>query len=227
MAGRYFGPLTARPSPPLPDRQEPPQPDPRVATVESPGQPIAAIGYKRPDQYDKDDPVFDVIALMLFSGRTGLLYEEMVRDKKISLVARAGATFPDGRYPNLFVFTLAPAQGHTTEENQKALDELVERFKAKKADAETLARVKANARARVISRLDSNAGLASLLATYHASYGNWRKLFTAIDDLNKVTADDVQRVAQTYFIPANRTLVYSVQPQPRGPGDAASGGSRQ
>ena len=48
-------------------------------------------------------------------------------------------------------------------------------------------------------------------------YGDWRKLFTSIDDINKVTAEDVQRVARQYFTPANRTTVWLAQtPQPAG-----------
>ena len=33
----------------------------------------------------------------------------------------------------------------------------------------------------MIRRLDNNQGLAQLLATYHANFGDWRKLFTEID----------------------------------------------
>ena len=44
---------------------------PKRVDVASPSQPIMLIGYKRPDQYDKDDPVFDVISTILASGRTG------------------------------------------------------------------------------------------------------------------------------------------------------------
>ena len=71
----------AGPLPPLIHTVEPPQPGPKRAEVESPTQPLLFIGYKRPEQYDKDDPVFDVIAGLLASGRTGLLYRDMVRDK--------------------------------------------------------------------------------------------------------------------------------------------------
>ncbi len=55
MADRYFGPLPARPLPPPIHTDEPPQPGPSTAIVESPTQPLALIGYKRPNQYDKDD----------------------------------------------------------------------------------------------------------------------------------------------------------------------------
>jgi predicted Zn-dependent peptidase len=86
------------------------------------------------------------------------------------------------------------------------------RFAAKKIDAATLQRVKTQARAAVIRRLDSNAGLAASLAFDYGSYGDWRKLFTELDELDKVTAADVQRVARTCFVPQGRTLAYTVSP---------------
>jgi predicted Zn-dependent peptidase len=220
LAEKYFGPMPARPLPPLLHTTEPPQAGPKLAEVESPSQPLAFIGYKRPDQYSPDDPVFDIVSGILSSGRTGLLYKELVRDKQIALAAEAEDTFPGGKYPNLFVFFLAPAMGHTTAENEKAFYDLLERFKSGKVDAVTLARVKTKTRASLIRRLASNPGLASLLTAYYATYGDWRKLFTSLDDLDKVTADDVQRVARKYFVPERRTVAYLVAPK------QAAGGAR-
>jgi predicted Zn-dependent peptidase len=214
LAEKYFGPMEARPLPPLLHTAEPPQEGPKQAEVESLSQPLLFVGYKRPDQYSKDDPVFDVISHVLSGGRTGLLYKDLVRDKQIALEAEADDTFPGGKYPNLFLFFLAPAQGHTTAENEKAFYDVLEKFKAEKVDAATLARVKTKTRASLIRRLDSNPGLASLVTEYYATYGDWRKLFTSLDELNHVTADDVQRVAKECFVPDKRTVAYVAAPKP-------------
>jgi predicted Zn-dependent peptidase len=210
FAERYFGPLAKRPLPSARLTEEPPQPGPKEAEVDSPSQPLLVIGYKRPDQYSKDDPVFDILSEILSGGRTGLLYQVLVRDKKLALEAESADTFPDGKYPNLFLFFIAPALGHTVEENEKALSDLLTSFKGQTVDAQTLARVKTKARAAVIRRLDSNSGLASLLAANYAAYGDWRKLFTSLDDLDKVTAEDVQRVARQYLVTPSRTTAFTV-----------------
>jgi predicted Zn-dependent peptidase len=212
LAEKYFGRLPAGPLPPLVHTKEPPQEGPRQSQIESPAQPFDLIVYKRPDQYDKDDPVFDVISSILAGGRTGILYKEMVRDKQISLAAEAEASIPGSKYPNLFLFFVVPSLGHTIEENRKSLDDILERFKKEKVDADTLARVKTKTRASLIRRLDNNAGLAQLLTTYYVNYGDWRKLFTSLDDIDKVTADDVQRVARKYFILNARTEALNFQP---------------
>jgi len=134
------------------------------------------------------------------------------------VAAQAVATYPGGRYPNLFVFFVVPALGHTIEENEKALGDLLTEFEKQPVDAATLAQARTQARAAVIRRLANNSGLAELLTSYYMSYGDWRKLFTSIDDLNKVTAADVQRVARQYFLTANRTYAYTTAP--------AAGGGR-
>ena len=219
LAQKYFGRLPAGPAPPRVRTQEPAQEIERRVGVESPSQPLLMIGYKRPDQNHKDDPVFDVIGSILSSGRTGMLYKEMVRDKKISLAAMALPTFPQAKYPNLFLLFFVPTVGHTVEENEKAGYEILERLKKEKADQATLDRVKTKLRASLIRQLDSNSGLARQLASYYVSYGDWRKLFTGLEEINAVTADDVQRVARQYLIENTRTVAYTVKPKPEAKGE--------
>ena len=44
--------------------------------------------------------------MILSSGRTGLMYKDLVQDKKIALAAQAIGNFPGSRYPSLFTFVL-------------------------------------------------------------------------------------------------------------------------
>jgi len=212
MAEKYFSILPTGPLPSGPRTVEPPQKGERRLTVESPAQPFMAISYKRPDQTSKDDPVFDVLNEVLSGERTGLLYKELVRDQKIALAAGSQASFPGGKYPNLFLFFLVPNMGHTVEENEKACYKIIEKVKTDKVDEGTLNRIKTKVRADLIHRLDSNSGMAAALTSYYVAYGDWRKMFTGIDEIAKVTADDVQRVAKQYLIPDARTVVWIIPP---------------
>ncbi len=217
LADKYFGILPAGPTPSGPRTVEPVQKGEKRVQVESPAQPFMAIAYKRPNQNDHDDPVFDVLGEVLAGERTGLLYTELVRDKKISLGAFAEPSFPGGKYSNLFLFFLVPNRGHSVEENEQACYQIIEHLKTDKVTDETLNRIKTKMRASLIRRLDSNSGMAGALTSYSVNYGDWRKLFTSIDDINKVTADDVQRVAKQYLTAEARTVAYIVTPaKPRG-----------
>ena len=212
LADRYFGPIAAKPMPPFATTEEPPQNGPKNVALEMPAQPFTLIGYKRPGQYDKDDIALDLIQILLSQGRTGLLYDDLVRDKRLARQAVAMAATPDARYPNLFVFALIPAQGRTVEEVQRGLDDLLQRLRSAPLDPQSLARAKAQARANVIRRLSSNSELAAMLAFHSANYGDWRKLFASLDELDRLKAEDVQRVAARYFVATGRTTVYSVPP---------------
>jgi predicted Zn-dependent peptidase len=213
LADKYFSRLPAKPLPASLRTEEPPQAGPKRVAIETPSQPFLAIAYKRPDQRDKDDVVFDVISGILDSARTGLLYKELVRDKRIALAAMAAATFPGGKYPNLFLMYVVPNAGHSVEENEQAVYGIVERLKREKVDAETLARVKTKVRAGLIRRLANNPGMASQLTFYHVNYGDWRKMFTGLDEIDRVTADDVQRVARQYLVETTRTVAYTMAPR--------------
>jgi predicted Zn-dependent peptidase len=224
LASRYFSRLTKRPLPDPVVTVEPEQEGPKRVEVASPAQPMEFVAYHRPDQYDKDDPVFDVLSSLLSGGRTGMLYTDLVRDKKMALAAGAESEFPGGKYPSLFFFYLIPGLGHTAAENEKELDAVIANLKKEKVDVSALARVKTRTRAGLIRQLDDNAGLAQLLAAYYANYGDWKKLFTSIDDIDKVTVDDVQRVAREYFTSENRTVAVTYQPAE--PPAAQKGGAR-
>jgi predicted Zn-dependent peptidase len=213
LAEKYFGRLPAGPLPPLVRTVEPPQEGEKRVAVASPAQPFLAIGYKRPDQLSKDDAALDVLSDVLSGGRTGILYKELVRDKQIALAAASQPDFPSGKYPGLFLFFLVPASGHSLDENEKAAYAIIDRMKTQKIDAETLQRVKTKLRASLIRKLADNSGLAAELCSYSVVYGDWRKLFTELEDFDKVTADDVQRVAKTYLIDRTRTVAYTVAPQ--------------
>lgn len=212
LAEKYFGKFTGGPKPSrLPTKETPQMGEKRVA-VESPSQPVVAIGYKRPSALDKDDTVFDVLSSLLSSGRTSIMYKELVQDKKIALAAQAIANFPGAKLENLFVLFLVPNTGHTIEDCEKAAYEIVERMKKEPATEEQLKRVKTQIRAQLVRSLDSNTGMAQNLATTKALFGDWRVLFTQLDELDKITATDVMAAAKKYLTPKGRTVGFTVQP---------------
>ncbi len=212
LAEIYFGRWKPGPPPPAVRTVEPEQEGERRVEVESQSQPIVVLGYRKPSIYDPDRAVFDVISSVLSGGRTGWFYKEMVRDKQIALDAAGFPDFPGDKYPGLFVFYAAPTSGHTVAENEAAMYALIEKLKNEKVDEQTLTMIKTKNRAALIQKLQSNSGLAGELAGHHVLYGDWRQLFRALDEINKVTADDVQRVARNYFVKRTRTVAYLAAP---------------
>jgi predicted Zn-dependent peptidase len=222
LAEKYFGRLPARPKPEDLHTIEPPQVDERNVTIPEPSQPIYLEGYHRGDYRDKDDAVYDAISDLLSEGRTSRLYRSLVRDKKLAATAVGFTDFPGVKYPSLFGFYAVPVPGHTPAELQTAFKEEVERIKTQDVNDAELEMVKTRAKANLIRGLGENSGLAAQLAIYQARYGDWRELFYNIDRLQKVTKEDIRRVANSTFTPTNRTvaIVQTVAPAaaPGGPG---------
>jgi predicted Zn-dependent peptidase len=98
------------------------------------------------------------------------------------------------------------APGHTVDEVAQALRREIERLKVEPITPAELDRVTTQARAGVLRSLDSNEGMARLLAEYEVKTGSWRNLFKEVESLSTLTAADIQRVAKATFTPENRTV---------------------
>jgi len=208
LASAYFGRIPAGPAPERVWTTEPAQEGERRTTLHAQSQPVLVIGYHKPGINHADTPVFTAVQDVLAGGRTSRLYRSLVQEKKLAVAAGGFPGFPGDKYGNLFLFFSVAAAGKTNEENEKAMLEEIERLRAEPVSEEELARVKARARAQLVRQLGSNSGLAGALANYQVLTGDWRNLFRRLEAIDKVTPEDIQRVAQTYFSERNRTVGY-------------------
>jgi len=150
--------------------------------------------------------VFQAMSDILSSGRTSRMYRSLVRDEKIAAQTGAFPGYPGEKYPNLMLFFAIPAPGATNQQVQQAIREEIAKIQDEPVTDEELARVKTQAKANLIRGLASNQGLAIQLASAQARYGDWREIFRSVERIDKVTKDDIQRVAKATFVPNNRTV---------------------
>ena len=206
LAETYFGRIPGAPKPDPVETVEPPQPGQRRVVVEDPSQPWVVTGYHTPDINHADNAVFEAISDILGTGRTSRLYKSLVKEKKIAVNASAFQGFPGSKYPGLFVFFTTPARGHTTQECEEALSAEIERLKTERVSPQDLEKFKTRSRASVVRALASNRGLARQLTFYEVVTGDWRNLFKQLDEIDRVTAQDIQRVAREYFTSKNSVV---------------------
>jgi len=222
---KYFGRLP-KGTPPDPLRTiEPPQKSERTVVLHEASQPFYLEAYHKGSATDPDAPVYDLISGILSEGRTSRLYRSLVRDKKLAAAAFGFDGFPGDKYPNLFLFLAVPTPGHAATDLQEPLRAEIERLKNEDISADELQSVKTRRKAQVVRQLDSNSGLALQIALYQTRFGDWRRLFTELNDIDKVTPSDIRRVASAVFTPENRTVAMiestkkAAAPQTKG-GDA-------
>lgn len=211
LAEVYFGRYTARALPPEPTINEPPQTAPQEFSLALPSEPWYLEGYHRPSLNHPDHVIYGMIESLLVGGRTSRLYETVVDNAQVALDIGSLNGFPGDRYDNIFLVYGLTAPGHTPEEIGSLFAQELERLKQEPVSPEELDRVKTQARAGLLRSLDSNGGMASLLAEYQAKTGDWRNIFNNLKAIEAVSAADIQRVAQSLFRTENRTVGKLVQ----------------
>ncbi|MEY2985020.1 MAG: zinc protease [Cyanobacteriota bacterium] len=206
LAETYFGRFPKRPRPPQVSAVEPPQRQAKEITLTLPSQPWYFEGYHRPAVSDPDDAVYDVMATILSSGRTSRLYQSLVEQQQLALIAQGFNGFPGEKFPNLMMFYAQSAPGQDLDDVSQALHAEIERLKTEPVTQVELERAQNLLQASVLRSLDSNTGMAELLVKYQVRTGDWRNLFNQLQAIANVTPADIQRVAQQTFRPENRTV---------------------
>ncbi|MFQ5579100.1 MAG: M16 family metallopeptidase [Nitrospiria bacterium] len=206
-----FGRIPSGPLPPGVVTVEPPQRGERRVEVEDEANPSVVIGYHKPNLHHPDDAVFDVIDSLLSMGRTSRLYKKLVKEEQIAVSVSSSAGTPGARYTSLFTISATPRAPHTTLELEEAIYAELDRLKTEPPSEKELQKVITNIDASLIRSLRSNSGLAGRLSYFEAVADDWRYTLRNRDAIAKVTAEDVMRVARTYFIKKSRTVATLVQ----------------
>ena len=113
---------------------------------------------------------------------------------------------PSFAMPSKLVFFSFPSQGHTADECEAVINEEIERIRNEPVSEAELQKAKSRARTDLVRSLASNSGLAGQLAYTHVLTGDWRNLFYMLDQINGITAEDLQRVAKQYLVKKQRTV---------------------
>ncbi|MGH7255412.1 MAG: M16 family metallopeptidase, partial [Nitrospirales bacterium] len=209
---REFGAIPRNGSRPRVATVEPRQRGERRVEVEFDAEPAVLIGYHKPGLDHPDDFVFDVIDSILSEGVTSRLYQRLVREKRVAASVKTFSGYPGAKDPSLFLITAVPLAPHTTQEVEAAIYEELERLKTESVSRKELEKVLNSLDADLVRSLRSNSGLASQLAYFQSVAGDWRYILRARERIGAVTPEDIQRVASTHFVKANRTVATLTKP---------------
>ncbi len=194
---------------PKPDRvldttytEEPAQDGDRLVIVRRVGEvPFAEVAYHIPAGGHPDYPAVDVLTTIMASEPSGRLYDNLVKRRLAAGVFGSSFALHD---PGVILFGAQAAPGTDGPTMLQNMIETIESSIEKPFTAEEVERARQEMlRQREIQVADSQ-GLAIQLSEW-AAQGDWRLFFIYRDRLEKVTPEDVNRVASTYMIRSNRT----------------------
>lgn len=217
MAEKYFGRIPKGPDLEPIRTGVPPQLSEKRFYGEGPAPTSLQMMFHIPPDGDPDTAALSVLAGTLGSGGggfrggggTGRLYKSLVRDKQLAVSASASSR-PQW-YVGAFQFSATPRvdKGVKPEDLEKEIWAEVEKIKKEGLTEEEIQKAKNKGEAMFVRSLGSTAGLASRVGRAELKRG-WRSILTDLDDLQKVTNDDIKRVAAKYFVKDNSlTAVYT------------------
>ncbi|HVY71495.1 MAG TPA: pitrilysin family protein, partial [Verrucomicrobiae bacterium] len=170
--------------------------------AEAEANPQVDILWKTVPFRHKDSYVLQVLSQIL-STRTGRLYKGLVLGSKVA--TETYAQQDSRKWAGLFNAGGEAREGFTPEQVEQGIYAELDKLKNGGLPEQELQKVKNNFAANEYRKLSANYPILMQLIFADGS-GNWREINEAGPKYQAVTAEDVKRVANTYFTRENRTV---------------------
>lgn len=174
--------------------------------------PFVFVGYPVPNFSNPDNYALAVLANILSSGKSSRLYHSLVYEQKLAL--DVGGEYPNlSANPDLFYLYGIPQPGRSGDELEKALYAEIDKVSREPISDTELQKAKNQIEAGFIMGQDSNFYQAMQIGSAEAVGAGYEYQESYVDNIRKVTKEDVMRVAKTYLIEDHRTVGILI-PQP-------------
>jgi zinc protease len=171
--------------------------------------PMVVMAYRLPATEGpdaRDLPVFDVMSRILSVGNSSRLYRSLVRDQQIAVEAQGDAL--NLKLGGVFFFLAVANAGKAPDVIEKSLTEQAELLRTQPVSQAELDKAKNQViSGKVLGEISTEAK-ANALGEADLLYGTPAEANKELSELQAVTAADIQRVAQKYFAPDRRNVLY-------------------
>jgi len=210
---KYFGRIPARPVIYPSHTKEEIQKGERRTAVVFDAEPELLIAYKKAARSDLHyDAVVELISGILSSGRTSRFYKTLVQDKQLALDADTYDNEPGERFPSLFVLSAQPKAPHTVAELEAALYAEVDKLKTEPVTQWELDKLRNQLVSGLLQGMESNYGMAWTLGYNQTINGDWSRNWKLLDELAKVTPQEIMDTAKQLFVRDTRTVAWIEKP---------------
>ncbi|MDJ1466451.1 M16 family metallopeptidase [Xanthocytophaga flava] len=205
LAQKYMEPIPAQKAADPVHLVEPPQTGERRVTVQKQvATPYMLIGYHTPEARHKDFYALSILSSVLSKGNSSRLYSTLV-DKK-QLVSNVFTDYSESFDPTLFQIYVVAAKDAKEADIESTIYEEIEKIKKDGITEKELQKIKNQKLMEFYGQIETINGKSNNLGTYELFFGDYKKMFEAPAEYNKVTLDDIKRVANEYFKKSNRTV---------------------
>jgi zinc protease len=167
--------------------------------------PAVAITWLAPPTTSPDAPALQVASAVLSAGESSRLNQSLVYRQRIATQVGFSADLRVG--PGLLIAYAVGAGGKAPAELATALIAEVNRLAATPPSAAELAKVKTQIVTAAFVSRQTPLGLASALGDAAVLEGDPARINTDLDDLERVSAADVQRVLRRYVLGAKKVTI--------------------
>jgi predicted Zn-dependent peptidase len=175
-----------------------------------------------PDRNTPEYYAMGILNEMLLQGDDSLLHQELVKKQKLTAGVNGGINLLGSMYnyngPMLWTAALFYDNNVKPETIMSAVDSVVEPLRSKPVDAATLDRALVKLRSGFYNTLGSSNGfgLADILCSFALFDDNPARVNSIESEFRKVTPALLQKTAQEYLRPGNRTVLV-VEPKAAAP----------
>ncbi len=200
------------PAPPFRIVEPEPSGERRIVIKKEAQLPFIIAGYRTPNYDHPDHYALSVLTNILTSGKSSRLYRALVYDKKLAL--DTGGDYESlSADPDLLYVYGVPPPGVSLHLLEEALFAELERLKTEPVGERELQKAKNQIEAGFIMGRDSNFYRAMQIGTAEAVGAGYAYQESYVENIRKITAEDLMRVAQTYLTEDRRTVGILI-PQP-------------
>ncbi|MCI0390878.1 MAG: insulinase family protein [Acidobacteria bacterium] len=167
---------------------------------------IVAIAWHIPEAGHTDTAAITVFDHILSAGVTSRLYQALVETQ---IAVDAGAQSYQFVDPGLFTLDITLRPGSTHEEAEREALNVIEKLKTEEVSDKELQKAKNIIITQLIYLRDSPFGVVSAIGEAEG-VADWKFYVDLPKMVERVTAADIKRVANTYFTDDNRTVGYFI-----------------
>ncbi len=178
----------------------------RVTFYDNVQLPAVIMAYHIPEMGNDDHYAISMLCDLLSSGESSRMMKQIVDKDEIAVQVGAGA-FPL-EAPGIAMVYGITNMGVSPEELEKAMQKEVDKVRNSGATPAEFAKLQAQAENAFVMQNSRISGIAENLASNYTYFKNTNLINTEFEKFQKVTIDDLKRVANKYFTKENRTVIF-------------------